>query len=246
LLGIPGLLFHHPEWNLLGHWLEPALGAEMHVETTIEVGAMAVSTLLALAGIGLAYVFYGGGYRAPAIAFGKAVPGFVSLVRDKFRIDELYAMVIVRPIGGLARMLFRIVDRVIIDRILVHGVGLIVDVASRVSRTAQAGDVQRYLAVFVVGIVAIFYLATKPANAGDLNVKVEGAMVEVDASRGAPSGRPLYYEFDFDEDGKADREGASPKARFSYEGRGNYNIRVTIRDTRWDSATTVSKRVSIK
>ncbi|HEY0712286.1 MAG TPA: hypothetical protein VGF45_06415, partial [Polyangia bacterium] len=246
LLGIPGALFNHPEWNIFGHWLEPAIGPEMHVSHAVEYAAIGISTAIAAIGIGLAYVFYGGGYRQPAIAFGNAVPGFVSLVRDKFRIDELYGFLIIRPLGGLARMLFRIVDRVIIDRVLVHGVGLIVDIGSRVSRTFQPGDVQRYLAIFVVGIVGIVYLATKPAAAGDLDVKVEGAIVDVDAGRGRAGGQPLYYEFDFDEDGKPDREGNSPKARWTYEGRGNYTITVTIRDPRWDSANTVSKRVSIK
>jgi NADH-quinone oxidoreductase subunit L len=246
LLGFPGALFNRPEWNVFAQWLEPAIGPEMHVSHNVEYAAIGISTVIAGLGIILAYVFYGGGYRQPAIAFGNAVPGFVSLVRDKFRVDELYNFLIIRPIGGVSRMLFRIVDRVIIDRVLVHGVGLVVDVGARVSRTFQPGDVQRYLAIFVIGIFGIFYWATKPAAAGDLEVKVEGAMVDVDASTAGSSGRPLYYDFDFDEDGKPDREGNSPKARWTYEGRGNYTINVTIRDQRWGSVTTVSKRVSIK
>ena len=48
--GIPGALFGHPEWNLLGHWLEPALGPEMHIDHALEVGVMAASTVIAAAG----------------------------------------------------------------------------------------------------------------------------------------------------------------------------------------------------
>jgi len=56
----------------------------------------------------------------------------------------------------------------------------------------------------------------------------------------------MIYKFDFDEDGKPDREGSSPKARFSYEGRGTYNVKVTIQDPMWGFETAVKQRVSIK
>ena len=245
-VGIPGALFDHPEWNLLGHWLEPALGPEMHISHALEVGLMLVSTGVAALGIGLAYVFYGGGYREPAVKFAAAFPGFVSLVRDKFRVDELYGLIIIRPIRALARGLFLLVDRILIDQVMVHGVALVVDIAGRISRTFQVGDVQRYLAVFAVGVLALFYVATKPAAPHELGVKIDGSTVEVDAGKGAAPGRAMIYEFDFDEDGEPDRKGQSSIAKFSYEGSGLYTIRVTIRDPRWDSETTVKQRVSIK
>jgi NADH-quinone oxidoreductase subunit L len=244
-IGFPGALFGSPEWNVLGHWLEPAVGAEMHISAAIEGGVMGVSTLLAGAGIGLAWLFFGGGYREPAIKFVAAVPGFVQLVRDKFRVDELYGFLIIRPIRALARGLFLVVDRALIDKVMVHGPALVVDTFSRLARTFQTGDVQRYLALFALGFVALFYLALKPAAPTELGVKVQGAMVEVDAGQSA-SGRPMIYEFDFDEDGKLDREGPAPKARFSYEGRGNYTVKVTIRDPMWGFETSVKQRVSIK
>jgi NADH-quinone oxidoreductase subunit L len=245
LLGIPGALLGHPEWNLLGHWLEPVVGPEMHIASSVEGGVMAFSTALALGGIGLAWLFFGGGYREPAHKFAAAVPGFVQLVRDKFRIDELYAFLFVRPIRALARLLFVVVDRALIDKVMVHGPALVVDTFSRISRTFQTGDVQRYLAVFAIGFVTLFYIAIKPAAPGELGVKVTGAQVEVDAG-GSAGGRPMIYKFDFDEDGKLDREGSAPKARFSYEGRGTYTVKVIIQDPLWGFETTVKQRVSIK
>jgi PKD domain len=107
------------------------------------------------------------------------------------------------------------------------------------------GDVQRYLAVFAVGIVALFYLATRPPEPS-LLVTVDGMHVTVDASKGATAGRALDYEFDFDEDGRPDKDGDRPTASFSYEGRGTYTIRVTVRDPRWSTSNTVKHRVSIK
>ncbi len=158
---------------------------------------------------------------------------------------ELYGLIIIRPLKALSRALFRFVDRILIDQVLVHGSALVIDVAARVARTFQVGDVQRYLAVFAMGVVALFYLATRPPEP-DLRVTVDGMHVTVDASRGAPPGRPLSYEFDFDEDGRPDKESERPNASFSYEGRGSYNIRVTVRDPRWSTSNTVTHRVSIK
>jgi NADH-quinone oxidoreductase subunit L len=245
LVGIPGALFGHPEWNVLGHWLEPALGAEMHVSAGVEVGVMLASTVAAVGGIGLAYLFYGNGYRQPALKFGAAFPGPVSLARQAFKVDQLYGLIIIRPLKALSRALFRFVDRIVIDKVLVHGTALVVDIGARIARTFQVGDVQRYLAVFAVGIVALFYLATRPPEPS-LLVTVDGMHVTVDASRGSPPGRPLSYEFDFDEDGRPDKETERPTASFSYEGRGSYNIRVTVRDPRWSTSNTVTHRVSIK
>ena len=46
--------------------------------------------MLALLGIGLAWLFYGGGYREPVAQVRGRAPKLVKLVQDKFRIDELY------------------------------------------------------------------------------------------------------------------------------------------------------------
>jgi NADH-quinone oxidoreductase subunit L len=245
LVGFPGGLFGKPEANLLAHWLEPSLGAELQVTHATEWWVMGGSTVLAAIGIGLAYLFYGGGYRSPARGFGATFPGLISLARQAFKVDQLYDLIIIRPLKALSRALFRFVDRILIDQVMVHGTALVVDIASRVTRTFQVGDVQRYLAVFAVGIVALFYLATRPPEPS-LRVTIEGMHVTVDAGRGAPPGRPLSYEFDFDEDGRPDKESDRPTASFSYEGRGNYTIRVTVRDPRWSTSNTVKYRVSVK
>jgi NADH-quinone oxidoreductase subunit L len=248
VIGLPlalGALFGISDINWLGHWLDPAVGAEMEVSHALEWGIMGVSTVVALAGIGLAYLFYGGGYRAPARTFASGFPWLVSLAGNAFRIDRFYDIIIVRPLKLLSRGLFRFVDRILIDQVLVGGAALLVDIAARLARTFQVGDVQRYLAAFAVGVVALFYLATRPPEP-NLHVKVDGMHVTVDASEGAPPGRPLSYEFDFDEDGHPDKEGDRPTASFSYEGRGTYTIRVTVRDLRWSTTNSVKQRVSVK
>jgi NADH-quinone oxidoreductase subunit L len=248
-VGLPpvlGELVHSPNINLLDHWLEPAVGKEMHIPGSLEAVIMAGSTALAVGGIFLARFFYYGGYREPARKFAAAVPGLVALVRDKFRIDELYDFLIIRPLKQLARVLFLVVDRILIDQVLVSGVAFVVDIGGRIARIFQVGDVQRYLAAFAIGVAALFYVATKPAMPADLTVKVDGMNVDVDAGGGATSGRPLEYEFDFDEDGAKDRWGPSPTAHWSYEGTGTYTIKVIIRDTRWGSTSVLKRKVRIK
>ena len=245
LIGLPGALFDRPDLNLLGHWLEPALGAEMAIDHTVEWGVMGASTAVAAFGIFLAYLFYGNGYREPAKRFGAMFPWLVSLARQAFKVDQLYSLIIIRPLRALSRGLFRLVDRILIDQVLVHGTALVVDIAARISRTFQVGDVQRYLAVFAMGIMALFYLATKPPEP-TLRVTIDGTHVTVDAGGGVRPERRMSYEFDFDEDGRPDKESDRPTASFSYEGRGSYTIRVTVRDPRWSTTNTVKHRVSIK
>jgi NADH-quinone oxidoreductase subunit L len=247
-LGLPGDLFegtgvHVP--NLLAEWLEPTLGHELHISHLIEGGAMGASTVLAGAGLLLAWVFYGGGYRQPARQFAGAVPGLVSLVRDKFRIDELYGVLIIRPIRWISKMLFLIVDRALIDKVLVGFPVMVVDLLGRLSRSFQPGDAQRYVAVFAIGIAAVFYVVTRPPKPDDIKLKVEALSVDADAGGVAP-GPNLSYAFDFDGDGMADRTGPSPSAHFNYEGSGTYTIRVEIRDTKWGTVRNLKKKVTIR
>jgi hypothetical protein len=206
---------------------------------------MVASTLIATGGLGLAWIFFGSGYRAPARQFVQAVPGLVALVRDKFRVDELYDAVIIRPIRALSRGLYLVVDRVLIDRLLVHGSVLVVDASGRLARLFQAGDPQRYIAAFAIGIAALIYIASRPAKPDELKVTVEGAAVDADASRGA-AGQNLLYGFDFDGDGLFDRQGRNAKERFVYEGSGRYTIKVVIKDPRWGTVTSLQKRVTIR
>src|SRR4051812_12167137 len=126
-VGLPGGLFGHPEANLFGHSLEPVLGPEMEISHRLEWQFMGISTVLAAIGIALAATFYRGGYKEPARRFAAAFPGFLRLVQDKFRVDELYDAVIIRPIKLLSRGVYAFVDRILIDKILVEGTGVIVD-----------------------------------------------------------------------------------------------------------------------
>jgi len=245
-IGIPDVLpFHVP--NLLAHELEPVLGPELEVAHSTELIFMVVSTLLAVAGIGAAAAFYRGGYKAPAKAFAANFPGFVRLVQDKFRVDEAYDFLIIRPIRTFSRGLFTFVDRIIVDKILVEGTGVVVDVFARIARAVQGGDGQRYMAVFAIGVALLVHFATQPTLPfTKLKVTQTGRAVEVDARRGnrAPT-RALEYAFDFG-DGRPVVKGSAPEQRHDYDRPGSYTIHVKISDPLWGTEDAFKEKVEVR
>jgi NADH-quinone oxidoreductase subunit L len=246
LVGLPGALFGHPEWNLLAEREAPVLGPELEVPHTIEGIFIALSTVIAIAGIGLAYAYYGGGYREPAKKFAASFPGFVRLVQDKFRVDELYQKIFVRPIRWIGGGIYFLVDRILIDKILVEGTAAMTALVARVPRFFQNGDGQGYMAWFAIGVTVLVYFSTRPALSGDLRVAANGLTVEVDARRGAKaSQQPLNYEFDFDDDGKPEVTGTSSTARHTYARPGSYKLRITVSNPAWDTKRTEVQRIEV-
>ncbi len=249
LVGLPpairSLFGGHGE-STLAVWLAPAVGAPLAVSHHAEWITMAVSTGIALAGIGLGYVFYGGGYRAPAIAFANRLPGLVRLARDKFRVDELYGVLVIRPLGRLCRGLFQVVDRVLIDKILVGIWAFAVDLAGRACRFVQAGDVQRYLAVFGIGLAALVWFAARPATPDEVEIAVEGRVARVTLVDSEAASGQLHYSFDFDADGVPDREGKAPSATWIYGGPDRYTVFITIEDPRWRTRRTLKRDLEVR
>ena len=123
---------------------------------------MVISTVLALAGIALAHVFYGGGYREPAAQVRRGLPRVRSAGARQVPRRRALPALIIRPLRKLALVLFRVVDRVLIDQVLVGGMAAVVDVLGRIVRAFQAGDGQRYMAAFAIGAAGLVFFATRP------------------------------------------------------------------------------------
>ena len=232
--------------STLAVWLEPAVGAPLEVSHRAEWMGMGVSTVVALAGIGLAYLFYGGGYRAPAHAFARKLSGLVALVRDKFRIDELYGYIIIRPLQVLCKVAFQVVDRILIDKILIGGWAFLADVAGRVFRFFQAGDVQRYLAVFAIGLAVLVWIAARPAAPDEVRFLIEGNTVSASLVDPEAASGNLTYSFDFDGDGVADRQGKTPNAIWTFSGPADYTVSIVIEDSRWRTRRIIKRNVEIR
>ena len=145
--------FHAPVTDAVPR-TEPAAAEAAHGDTSTELGLMAVSTLIALAGIGVATVFF---LRRPdaANAMAARFSGLHRLLEHKYYVDEFYDAVIVQPIKRLSRgLLWRGVDAGLVDG-TVNGVGLVVRGWSAVLRRLQTGSVRAYAMSVFVGVVAI-------------------------------------------------------------------------------------------
>jgi NADH-quinone oxidoreductase subunit L len=152
-LGIPGA-------NVLETWLGPvfAPSADRFVDSGahgIEYAVMAVSTLVALGGIGLAWRFYrGAGSGAPA-RIARAAPFVHGLLWDAWRVDRAYDCLVVRPLWALAGFLHRWLDAGLVDGVLVMGPGRVWSGLGSGLRRAVTGDVQAYAAVIVIALAAL-------------------------------------------------------------------------------------------
>ena len=114
--------------------------------------ALALATAIAFAGLGLAWLLY---VARPELASRVAASfgAFYGLVADRFRVDELYDRVVVRPLFHAADALAA-ADRSFVDG-AVNGAGTVVSEASRVGRRLQTGNVQHYALGVLVGALAL-------------------------------------------------------------------------------------------
>jgi len=119
-----------------------------------ELLLMALSSGIALAGIGLAWYFWNVN-RAASARIARSVAGVYTLLLNKYYIDELYDAVIVRPIQkGSTVVLWRGADAGLIDG-AVNGVGKAVRGTSDSVRRLQTGSVRAYAASLFLGVVVI-------------------------------------------------------------------------------------------
>ena len=113
---------------------------------------------LAVLGTILAWLFYAGRLREAPARLARAFPAGYRFVADKFRVDELYDLVVVRPFEWISYVFWRVVDVGIIDG-LVNGVGRGSRWVASIVRLFQNGDVQRYAAIMAVAVAIILGLA---------------------------------------------------------------------------------------
>jgi NADH-quinone oxidoreductase subunit L len=150
-LGILAVLAFGGGWLPIPVILEPLLGGAEGPGAPL--GMFALASALALGGLGLAWVLYGLRPDLPG-AIARALDGFYALVRDKFRIDELYDATVVRLVFATADVSARRIDPGIIDG-AVNGAGLLVAATSGAWRRLQTGNVQHYALSFLVGALVL-------------------------------------------------------------------------------------------
>jgi NADH-quinone oxidoreductase subunit L len=146
LVGPTGLFaaFLHQHWT--GSALPNLLSAEAEHHDFV---LMAMSSLVALAGIGLSYWMY---VRKPSVATdaARAVPGLYEWSRNKFYLDEIYTALVVAPMSAFAQVL-RIFDLYVVDAV-VDLLGQVPRLFGYVFRPIQNGLVQFYALLMILGV----------------------------------------------------------------------------------------------
>ena len=176
-IGIPHALGGH---NNLGAWLEPAFqatncgapvttgdlagpggggmpagtGSRSRRSHRPELSLMAVSSLIAFAGIGLATFLWLKRRDIPE-QMAQQYSGVHRLLLNKYYVDEVYDATIVQPIKVVSEEgLWRGFDVKVVDG-AVNGAGYLVSGMSIVLRLLQNGSVKTYAAATFLGAVAI-------------------------------------------------------------------------------------------
>ncbi len=185
---VAGLLWIPRVFLPFEHWLEPVMGhhaaaaGDHHPPLALELGLMALSVLVAGAGIGVAYLVYGARRVRPE-TFSAALGGApYRLLLNKYWVDELYQATVVNGTLRLATVVAWF-DRVVIDGIVNASAAIVRAVAwlsglwdlwvvdglvnvtanatyafGRRVRRVQTGMITAYLYVIVVGVLTGVFL----------------------------------------------------------------------------------------
>ena len=139
-----------------GEFLAPIFSgahAASHLSTATESALMGASVLVAAIGFGVAYLFYLVQPGLPMLLAWKA-QGAYNLIFNKYYVDELYDVLVVRPTVVLSNLLWRAVDAEVIDG-MVNGTASMVGANSSLWRRLQTGNVQHYALSMLLGAMAI-------------------------------------------------------------------------------------------
>jgi NADH-quinone oxidoreductase subunit L len=153
---------------VLNSWLEPvyetaAHGAEAehHLTLAVEAILLATSSLVAIGGIVVAYIFY---RRRPDIpqALARNTRPVFALLANKYYVDEkIYDPFIVQPARKLADAMAKGIDKFLIDSILVDGTARAIGWLGRQTSYLESGYLRHYLLATFIGVlfvVSYFFL----------------------------------------------------------------------------------------
>lgn len=163
ILSVAGGLINLPHFaggnEFLAHWLSPILPLTESLNDvsffSLEMGAPLLAAFIPP--IIAIYIF----------SAKKLIPnediriqGIQKVIYHKFYIDELYDLIIVKPVNFLSVFFGQIIDFLVID-LVVEGVGKTVQYASSEFRRIQTGNVGYYLFMMVISVAIILFVGLK-------------------------------------------------------------------------------------
>jgi NADH-quinone oxidoreductase subunit L len=140
----------------VANFLSPVFGHAVDVGTLAFWGLAALTLGASAIGFALAYLMYA---RRPelAVVWRTRLGPIHALVEHKYYLDELYDLVIVRPVVAFARFLNDVVEPRVIDG-AVNAVATFFLVEAREFRLIQTGRVRSYALVMLGGAVGILVI----------------------------------------------------------------------------------------
>jgi hypothetical protein len=231
-----------PNW--FEHWLHPLLAEvpvreAMHHNLTMEFGLMGASIALAVTGLFLGYYLYAAGPHPLVGKVTGAVPWLYKWVAGKLWVDELYGLVVYRPLGWFAALCHRVGDRFLIDKLMVEGSGWLANSGGWIASKLHGGRVQRYAGAMALGLAVILYFVATPRTEVEVEDQGNNTVRFVAPYEAAP----YSYSWDFDGDSleaKGDERWTryeqvwttSSSVQHRYPGPGTYQVVMRVR-TPW-------------
>ncbi len=147
-IGLP--VFFGERANLFGRFLEAVFGPASHqLASSTEAALVVAATVSALAGIGLAFVFYRRSPETP-VQMAHRFSGIYRLLLGKYYVDEAYDAVFVRPILRGAERIYENFDLKVVDGVL-NGSATAASLAGKGLNALQSGLVRDYALAFLLG-----------------------------------------------------------------------------------------------
>lgn len=163
-LGMPEIFGDH---NWMAHYLAPVFSENTRImehagSSTIEWMLVVFSVVVLVAVAWLAYRRFAL-KQMEAAKPETQMPFFYRLSYRKFYVDELYEILIVKPLGAIAGFLDTTVEKRVIDG-TVNGVGSIAVFLGSQFRKLQTGNIGFYVFIMVGGIILLLILGLAKFN----------------------------------------------------------------------------------
>ena len=158
LIGLPEV-FHMP--HFLADFLQPVLLPTKnilaaHPELAHPIShsdewlVMGLSVAISLVGIGVAFVMYLSRNQVPAAEPAK--PGLVWLAQGKFFLDEIYGVLVVKPLNIIGHVFSILIDLLMVN-LFVEGVAILARFSGSKLRYTQRGLVSGYAFLMVLSVL---------------------------------------------------------------------------------------------
>jgi NADH-quinone oxidoreductase subunit L len=163
-VGIPKMLSAGRDLNWFHNWLEPVIAVpqgmeagEHNVGPGLEWALLLITVAIAFAGIYLAWTNYGANKGlSRGQAWAARVPVLHRLLLNKWYVDEIYDVLIVRPLAAVSRFFWKVVDTFVIDGAINAG-AFLTELTGDVGRFSTTGNVRNYALYFFLGVILLFY-----------------------------------------------------------------------------------------